>query len=82
MTDASKISIDENGSNLLVGYCNENSTDPSCPKLFKGVIPKLKTPENLTVLDFDQSYVTTEDTHSNNTFEVVDLFGRHHDLSC
>jgi len=54
----------------------------SCPKLFKGVIPKLKTPENLTVLDFDQSYVTTEETQSTDTFEVVDLFGRHHDLSC
>jgi len=84
VTDASKISITEEGDNLLVGYCTDNSTDPPCTtRLFKGVIPYLTTPENFTVLDFDQSYVTTEETQSTDTFAVVDLFGRYlNSLSC
>ena len=93
MTDASKISIiDEDGSddNFLVGYCNKNPTDPpkdsadkKCTKLFKGVIPYSTTPENLTVLDFEHSYITTEETQSTDTFAVVNLFGRHlGSLSC
>jgi len=88
MCDASKITIDDrvgSGDGFLVGDCYEffknrrkrDSADKKCPTLFKGVIPYLTTQENQTVLDFERSYITTENVQSTDMFAVVLLFGRH-----
>lgn len=46
-----------------------------CVMLFKGVIPFV-TRNNVTSLDFKNSYITIEDVDSTDEYAVLPLFGR------
>ena len=76
-TEALRYYFKLDGDSYIVGYkqCEEETEPGDCLRLLKGVIPYF-TIDNSTSLDFENSYITIEDTLSTEENAVVHVFGR------